>query len=177
MKIRKTNHVKWRSFMIRRIASIFAIVLTASLIFSNYNIGNAATYSDSTQQGTGTYQNADDKYITKIKVDPYRGKKDLWSYIVKVCPDHNMKVIEVVLKSDSSVQRLGVNKVLLNGQCSYYGAVMPAKDGKTLGAEVIDAGEAIDRIGDLKSNLSKMSKQEFRAAWDEIMHYKYIMGW
>ena len=62
----------------------------------------------------------------------------LWNYTVKVCAnDYPMAIHSVILKSDMDKQVLGFNKTIKKGDCTYAAAVMKAKDGKTLGAELI----------------------------------------
>ncbi len=59
---------------------------------------------------------------------------------------------------------LGVNKTIVKGNCSIYGATMKAKDGGTLGAEMIERDEAIKRIHELvegdNKNMSKKDRSE-----------------
>lgn len=152
------------------------MVASIMLIFSS-PAGEAVTYSNYQTQTTGQYQN-DDQYITKIKVEQRKGQPGLWNYIVKVCAeDHHMMVTEVRLKSDTETKYLGVKKLIPYGQCSIYGAVMKAKDGKTLGAEVIESWQALEKIQGLQKGLSSMSRDKAKSSMDEIMRYKFIMDW
>ncbi|MCE9651612.1 MAG: hypothetical protein K8Q89_00915 [Nitrosarchaeum sp.] len=59
------------------------------------------------------------------------------------------------LKSDVEKVTLGVNQVIPKGECSYYGAVMKAKEGKTLGATLITKTDALNEAQSIISNLSK----------------------
>ena len=145
---------------------ILASLAIASLLFASYQPGNAKTYYN--HDGTV------DKHLTKIKVEPYKGKKDLWVYLVKACAtDRNLSIAAVTLKSDMSEHLLGVNKSIKEGDCSVYGAVMKARDGNTLGAELIERHEAVQRMQDLMEGEAKHMPPEDR---DEISRLQFITG-
>ena len=144
---------------------ILASIVAAALVLSSYQSGSAVQYEP------------DDEYITKVKVEPYKGKQDLWVYIVKVCAeDKSLRVVEVILKSDMAEIREGVNKSIPKGKCSFYGAVMKAKDGSTLGAELVEDHEARDKISQLKSEIPNLSKQQLKTAIKEYLHYIALLG-
>lgn len=83
-------------------------------------------------------------YLTKVKVQQYKKGSPYWSYIVMVCAkDYSMAIAAIDLKSDVEKISLGVNKIIPKGHCSFYGAVMKAKDGATLGATIITKDDAI----------------------------------
>ena len=140
-----------------------ASVLALTLVFSSVQFTEAAVSSLSSK-----YQSHDgsvDEYLTKVTVKPYKGYTNLWIYHVKACAtDHNLKVSEVILKSDIEEKVLGVNKTIVKGDCSIYGATMKAKDESTLGAELIERDEAIKRIHELvegdNKNMSKKDRSE-----------------
>jgi len=61
---------------------ILASIVAAALVLSSYQSGSAVQYEP------------DDEYITKVKVEPYKGKQDLWIYLVKVCAeDKSLRVM------------------------------------------------------------------------------------
>ena len=121
-----------------KLTTIIASLTIASLLFSVYQPGNAISYYG--------HDGSVDNSITKVKVEPYKGKPGYWVYLVKVCADdHNLGVAAVILKSDIAKKELGVNKSIKKGDCSHYGAVMKAKDGNTLGAELIERHEALEK--------------------------------
>jgi hypothetical protein len=56
------------------------------------------------------------------------------------------------------------------GKCSYYGAVMKAKNGDTLGYRITEMHEATQKIIDSKQG--KLSG----TSWSEISRYKFVLG-
>jgi len=95
-----------------------------------------------------------DKYLTKLVVKQYKPGSQYWSYIVRACAtDYPLAVAMVDLKSDVEQVSLGVNKVIQKGDCSYYGAVMKAKDGKTLGATMTLKSDAALEIQGILAKL------------------------
>jgi len=142
-----------------KLAAIITSIIAAGLLFAVYQPGNAAPYT-----------NADgsvEKYMSKVHTEQLKGKKDWWYYSVKVCAtDYTMGIAGVVLKSDMDKQVLGVNRNIPKGECREYGAVMRAKDGKTLGGDLIEKQEAIQRMLDLRSSVGK-SKSQFKQTADE----------
>ena len=152
---------------IEKLGILTASVLVTGLALANFQQSNAIQ----------NYDGSVDEYLTKVKVEPMRGKKDLWVYIIKACAeDQNVRVVEVILKSDTEEIRLGVNKSISPGKCSYYGAVMKAKDGNTLGAVLIDDHEAREKISQLKSEIPNLSKIQLRTAIKEYLHYVSLLG-
>jgi len=150
--------------IIKKLGILAAGILITSLASANFQQGNAVEYHDGSL----------DEYMTKVKVEPMRG--NLWSYLVKVCPDENIRVAEVILKSDMEEIRLGVNKVVGQGKCGYYGAVMKAKDGSTLGAELIEDYEAREKILQLESEIPNLFGRQATAANKEILHYLFVLN-
>lgn len=149
--------------MKKSIIIVLISVIVTSLFLSTQQPGDAQTSSS-------TY-GYDDKYLTKVKVEKLK-QGSLWAYIVKACAtDRHLAIASVVLKSDIDEKFLGVNKNLRKGDCTYYGAVMNAKDGKTLGADLIEKHEALEKLQ--KSYGSTKPSQNLVR---EIFFYKYIFG-
>jgi len=142
-----------------KLAAIITSVTAAGLLFAVYQPGEAQTYYN--------HDGSVDKNLSKHRVEQLKGKKDWWYYSVKVCAnDYTMGVAGIVLKSDIDRQVLGVNKNIPKGDCRVYGAVIKAKDSKTLGGELIEKHEAIKRMLDLKNSMGK-SKYQYKQAADE----------
>ncbi|NJK77991.1 MAG: hypothetical protein HC944_03665 [Nanoarchaeota archaeon] len=98
--------------------------------------------------------------MTKAKVDQYKKGSPYWSYIVKACAtDYPLAIAMIDLKSDVEKVTLGVNNVIPKGQCSFYGAVMKANDGKTLGATMILKTDAVIEAQNILAKLPS-SKQK-----------------
>jgi hypothetical protein len=156
--------------MSKKLFVVSAIILSALLLFSVYQPSNAVPYYG--------HDGSIDKYMEKVKVQPYKGKKDLWVYIVKACAtDHSIGVAGVILKSDIDQKSLGVNKNIAKGQCSYYGAVMKAKDGNTLGAELIQKHQALEKVSSLKNSIDgDLSRKQIQSLMKEISYYRNILG-
>jgi len=145
--------------------TLFIIILismvSTSLFLSTQQPTNAQTYSSS--------YGPDDKYLTKVKVEKIKAGS-LWAYIVKACAtERHMAIAAVILKSDIDERLLGVNKILPKGHCTYYGAVMNAKDSKTLGADLIEKHEALEKLQNSPTSSKKtgMLKQE-------LDYYRYL---
>ena len=146
-----------------------AIILGALLLFSMYQPGAAVPYY--------SHDGSIDEQMEKTKVSPLKGKKDVWVYLVRACAtDHSMGVASVILKSDIDQKNLGVNKNIPKGKCSSYGAIMKAKNPDTLGAEMIEKHEALQRMFDIQNQLPTMTKQQKSKAVSEITYYKTIIG-
>ena len=144
-------------------------IIAFSLFLITYQSSEAATYVG--------HDGSVGKYLTKKTVEPIKGKNNIWTYIVSVCADsHPIAVAGVVLKSDMEQQVLGVNKNIKAGQCSYFGAVMKAKDGKTLGAELIEKSESTSRMIQIIKDSSTMSKSQRSAAMKELIQLSYMTG-
>lgn len=155
--------------MKKTILGIIAIGSLMGIIFVPQKDSEAVTYYG--------HDGSIEKHLTKTKVEPYKGKPGLWAYIVKACAtDRNLGVAAVILKSDLEQQVLGVNKNISNGQCSFYGAVIKAKDGKTLGAELIEKHEALQKYNQLLDNYPKMTKSQKTLASKELSFYRSILG-
>ena len=115
-----------------------------------------------------TYDVADEKYITK-KIEQYKGKKDYYTYFVKVCAtDRPLAIAEVVLKSDTETFHTGNKSIISKGHCTMYGSVMKAKNPNSLGADLIQVHEALDMIKNYKfsKNPNKNIEQDInRLHW------------
>ena len=149
--------------------TIIASLTIASLLFSVYQPGNAVTYYG--------HDGSVDNYLTKTKVEPYKGKPGYWVYMVKACAtDHNLGVAAVILKSDIAIKELGVNKSIKKGECSNYGAVMKAKDGNTLGAELIERHEALTKYNEILNDMSGKSIKEKKELRKELYSYRSMLG-
>lgn len=148
--------------MKRLLIAVLISVVATSLFLSTQQPSDAQTYSS-------TY-GSDDKYLTKVKVEKMK-QGSLWAYIVKACAtDRHLAIAAVVLKSDIDEKFLGVNKNLGKGTCTYYGAVMNAKDGKTLGADLIEKHEALEILQKTPMN-SKLKENVIR----ELFFYRHIL--
>ncbi len=136
-------------------------MLSISLLFSIYQPTSAAPYYN--------HDGSIDENVEKYKVEPLKGKKNYWYYAVKVCAnDYTMGIAGIVLKSDMDTKVLGVKKNIKKGDCKVYGAVMKAKNGETLGAEVIENHEAVQKMTELKKSFSKLSKSQLKSASQEF---------
>lgn len=152
-----------------KLTAIIASLTIASLLFSVYQPGNAVTYYG--------HDGSVEEYLTKTKVEPYKGKQGYWVYMVKACAtDYNLGVAAVILKSDIAKKELGVNKTIKKGECSHYGAVMKAKDGNTLGAELIERHEALDRYNEILSDMAGKSIKEKKDLRKELYSYRAMLG-
>ena len=149
--------------------TIITSLTIASLLFAVYQPGNAVTYYG--------HDGSVDDYLTKTKVEPYKGKSGYWIYLVKACAtDHNLGVAAVILKSDIAKKELGVNKTIKKGECSHYGAVMKAKDGNTLGAELIERHEALAKYNEILDEMSGKSIKEKKELRKELYTYRAMLG-
>jgi len=127
--------------------------LVCSLILVPLHYSEAQTY-------TGN-DGSVSKYMTKLVVKQYKKGSPYWSYIVKVCAtDYPLAVAAVDLKSDVEKVSLGVNAIIPKGQCSYYGAVMKANDGKTLGATMILKSDAAAEIQNILTKLPTSTQKD-----------------
>ena len=149
--------------------TVIASLTIASLLFAVYQPGNAITYYG--------HDGSVDDYLTKTKVEPFKGKQGYWVYIVKACADdYNLGVAAVILKSDLDTKVLGVNKSIKNGECSHYGAVMKAKNGNTLEAELIERHEALEKYNQILNDMSGKSIKEKKELRKELYSYRVILG-
>lgn len=148
--------------------SIFSII-AASLLFAAYQPSDAVTYYG--------HDGSIDKTMKKVAVDPIKGKSGLWNYTVKICAnDYPMAIHSVKLKSDTEQIVLGFNKTLKKGDCTYAASVMKAKDGKTLGAELIQKHEAVEKMLQLGKDMSKMSQKQKQSTLKEIIQLYMSTG-
>lgn len=154
--------------MKRKISAILTTILAVSLVFSVYQPSNAAPYYD--------HDGSVDEKITKYKVEKLT-KKDYWYYAVKVCADdYTMGIAGVILKSDMDKKVLGIKKTIKKGDCKVYGAVMKAKNGDTLGGELVENHEAIQKMIELKKDVTKLPKSQFNEAIKEWSMYYWMSG-
>jgi len=148
------------------ITIIASLMITSLLFVVTSSTSNAVPYYN--------HDGSVDPDLIKTKVEPYKGKKDYWIYMVKACAvDNNLAVSIVTLKSDIDQKVLGVNKTIKKGDCSSYGAVMKAKNGSTLGASMLERNEAIERMQELIDGDNKhMSKSEK----SELSRLQFVTG-
>lgn len=152
-----------------KLLALFASIAVSSLLFAATQSGDAQTYYG--------HDGSLDKYLSKTEVKKLKGKGDLWAYIVKACAtDRHLAIAGVILKSDIDSRILGVNKNIRMGDCSYYGAVMNAKDGKTLGAELIEKHEAVEKSQQLLKGFSSMTKSQKQKAMTEYFQLQTMLG-
>lgn len=158
-----------KNFYSKKLAVLSSIAVGLILIVSSNDQSEALTYTP--------HDGSVDDYLKKIKVSPYSNKKDTWTYIVSACAtDRTIAVAGIVLKSDIDKVTLGVNKNIPKGECSYYGAVMKAKDGKTLGAELIQKHEALSRMEQIIKDSPKMTKSTRDSAMSEFNQLFQMTG-
>jgi len=147
----------------------FSSILVFTMIFASIQATEAIPYYG--------HDGSVSEYLEKSVVKPYPGKKDTWTYIVKACAtSHNIGIAGVILKSDIDKQVLGVNKSLAKGKCSFYGAVMKAKDGKTLGAELILTSQAVEKMEKILKEGPTVSPVERKQMMNEFMQMYQMTG-
>ena len=118
-----------------------------------------------------TYEQQNFKYVKEKIIKPLPGKTGWWYYMLKVCADdYHLAITEVVLSSDTEIVHEGVNSVIIKGKCSFYGAVMKAKNGSTLGYKITTTEEATQKI--LNAKQGKLDGIN----WSDISRYKFILG-
>lgn len=144
-----------------KILGILAIILSVSLIASTYQPSVAAPY---------TPLDSNFKYVKERIIKPIPGKSLYWSYLLKVCADdHSLAITEIILKSDMETLYQGVNKIIPKGKCSHYGAVMKAKDSKTLGYKITQTHEAVEKLLAYKQGKPGISLEE-------VSRYRFILN-
>lgn len=144
-------------------------VLVLTIVFSPIQSTDAQSYYG--------HDGSVDEYLEKVVVKPYPAKKDYWTYIVKACADsHNLAIAEVILKSDIDKKILGVNKSIVKGKCSTYGAVMKAKDGGTLGADLIEKHEALEQMEKILKEGSNISTKDRKSSMKEFIRLYTTIG-
>ena len=147
----------------------FSSIVVFTLIFASIQSTEAASYYG--------HDGSVSEYLEKTVVKPYPGKKDTWTYIVKACATtHNLGVAGVILKSDIDQQVLGVNKSIAKGKCTFYGAVMKAKDGKTLGAELILTSQAVEKMEKILKDSHSVSDKERQTLMKEFIRLYTMTG-
>ncbi|HUU48833.1 MAG TPA: hypothetical protein VMW55_08635 [Nitrosopumilaceae archaeon] len=155
--------------MKKQLIGAIASILVLTIIFSSIQSTDAQYYSG--------HDGSVDEYLEKVVVKPYGAKKDYWTYIVKACATkHHIAVAEVILKSDIDKKVLGVNKSIIKGNCVSYGAVMKAKDGKTLGAELVEKHEAVEKMVQILKDSQDASKLQRKNMMKEFMRLYTTIG-
>jgi len=128
-------------------------ILIGSLILVPLENSDAATYTGS--------DGSVSKYLTKTLVKQYKKDSPYWSYIVKACAtDYPLAIATVDLKSDVEQVTLGVNSVIQKGHCSYFGAVMRANNGNTLGATMTLKSDAANELQSILAKLPTTTQKE-----------------
>lgn len=91
-----------------QICIVIISIIASSLILSSYQPSEAVSYVG--------HDGSVDKYLAKVTVEPFKGRNNLWTYIVSACSDsHPIALAGIVLKSDMEQQVLGVNKNIKAG--------------------------------------------------------------
>lgn len=145
------------------------VILVLTLIFSSIQNTEAIPYYG--------HNGSVSEYLEKTLVKPHSTKKDTWSYTVKACAtSHNLAIAGIILKSDMEQKELGVNKIIKKGNCSIFGAVMKAKDGKTLGAELIQKHEAVDRMIQILKDGPNTSDKQRKSMMKEFLKLYQMTG-
>lgn len=144
-------------------------ILILTIVFSAIQPTEAVTYSG--------HDGSVSEYLEKVTVKPYQNKKDYWVYIIKACAtDHALGVSGVILKSDTEKIVLGVNKSIKKGDCSHYGAVMKAKDGRSLGAELIQKHESVEKQIQIIKDIKNASSSQKKIMMQEYMKIYMMTG-
>ncbi|MFB5612916.1 MAG: hypothetical protein ACE5RL_06400 [Nitrosarchaeum sp.] len=155
--------------MKKQFMGALAAILVLTIVFSSVQHTNAVPYSG--------YDGSISKHLEKVTVKQYPGKSDYWVYIVKACAtSYPLAVTEVILKSDMERQNLGVNKVIQKGECSHYGVVMKAKNGNTLGAELVQKHEAVEKMQQILKDAKNKSSSQRSNMMDELLRLYTITG-
>lgn len=155
--------------MIAKISFSFIVLITFSLVLATLPSGSAISY-------TG-HDGSVDEYITKKKVEPYKGRPGYWVYFVEVCAENlPMKPAAVILKSDMSSLKMTGITLMKPYTCQTFGSVMKAKNPDSLGAELIEQHEAIQHMKMLIAEKKGMSKSDHKQAMHEIMQYYQMVG-
>lgn len=155
--------------MKKQIIASLASILVLTMAFSSIQKTEAVPYYG--------HDGSVSEYLEKVVVKPFTNKKDMWTYMVKVCAtDHNLGIAGVVLKSDIDEKVLGVNKTVKKGDCSHYGAVMNAKDGNTLGAELIQKHEAVNRMIQILGETPDMTDKQRKTVMKEFYKLYTMTG-
>jgi len=143
--------------MNKKIIFLALSVIVGSLILAPLQNSEAAPPTTSYSGSDGSVS----KYMSKYVVKQYKQGSQYWSYIVQVCAtDYPLAVATVDLKSDVEKISLGVNNVIPLGKCSYYGAVMKANDGKTLGATMMLKSDVANEIQSILTKLPTSTQKD-----------------
>lgn len=155
--------------MKKRIALTITSILAMSMFFSVYQPTDAVPYYN--------HDGSVDEKMTKHTVEQLKNKKDHWYYAVKVCADkYTMGVAGIILKSDMDKKILTVDRNIKKGDCKVYGAVMMAKNGNTLGGELIEKHEAVQKMFELKKDITKLPKSQFKIVMEDWSMYRMMTG-
>ena len=155
--------------MKKQVTGSLTAILVLTLIFSSIQNTEAISYYG--------HDGSVSEYLEKTLVKPHATKKDTWSYTVKACAtSHNLAIAGIILKSDIDRKELGVNKVIKKGDCSTFGAVMKAKDGKTLGAELIQKHEAVDKMIQILKDGPNMPDKQRKTLMKEFIKLYHMTG-
>lgn len=139
--------------MNKKIIFFSLIALVGSLMLLPLQNGDATTYVG--------HDGSVSEYLTKVNVQQYKKGSQYWIYIVEACAkDYPLAVAGIDLKSDIEKVSLGVNKIIPKGQCSYYGAVMRANNGQTLGATLILKDDAIREAQNIIAKIPSSPQKE-----------------
>jgi hypothetical protein len=146
--------------LIKKLA-IIGVALCFSLIMSVYQPAADAQYVP---------LDSNFKYVKERTIEQLKGKTGWWKYHLTVCAtDHSLAITEVILKSDMETLYQGVNKIIPKGDCSHYGAVMKAKDGKSLGYKITQTHEAVESILAFKQGKPGVSLSD-------VSRYRFILN-
>ena len=148
--------------MNRKLMYVIASTLVSSLLFSAYQPSAATPYYN--------HDGSVDEGLEKILVKKLqRGDNNYW-YRVQVCAEnYPIKITQMVFKSDIDKVTQGINKMVPKGECKSYGATMKANDPNTLGAEMIEVYEAVEKMQQLLKDMPTMSKNDRKVA-----HHQFI---
>lgn len=146
--------------MIKKLSAI-GVALCFSLLLSVYQPTADAQYVP---------LDSNFKYVKERTAEPLKGKTGWWKYHLTVCAtDHSLAIAEVILKSDMETIYQGVSKIIPKGDCSYYGAVMKARDGKSLGYKITQTHEAVESILAFKQGKPGVSL-------NDVSRYRFILN-
>lgn len=149
--------------------SIITSITIATLLLSVYQPSAAAPYYN--------HDGSVDDSLEKIMVKEFHKGENNWVYRVQVCADENpIRVTQMILKSDIDQKKLGVNKIIPKGECKSYGAIMKAKDPNTLGAEMVETHEAVEKMKQLLEDMPSMSKKDRKVAHKQLIELFVVTG-
>ena len=148
--------------MNHKLMSIIVSTLVSSLLLSSYQPGTAAPYYN--------HDGSVDEGLEKILIKKLQRDENNYWYRVQVCAENNpIKITQMVFKSDIDKVAQGINKIVPKGECKSYGATMKANDPNTLGAEMIEMHEAVEKMQQLLKEMPTMVKKDRKVA-----HHQFI---